>query len=664
MAGTRGGLGRIAAMVIGLAVVLMLVLAGAARAGTYKVAQCGWGVGAELDPSVPRAEGDAFYLHPIYCTSPPAGVPAGLAFDAGFANDSDQGIARGRWIAPSGTTLTGVRFTWGGEIAPGFWYVAGVDDGTGYYSLAFDVTNGPPVQVAVPIARAARVFEVRFECLLLGPLVGCVRSAPSTMRLTDLTLTINDPVPPQTRFSGALVAAGWHRGMVPLELAAEDAVGAGVADEEAKVDGAQILAAPQSCAVATIEGEVRATQMRPCPPAAAQTVEVDTTRLADGVHTLRGCATDFGGGQGCAPEARVQVDNSPPQVDFGAAPEGQVAATVSDAFSGAAAGTISVRRADSEIWTDLPTTFDRGASGTATLRAQLPDLSAGAYFFRAVATDAAGNAASAQLRAAGSPAELRREAGGGSGSRAGGRPHGVHGRVTHLTAYLAMGPRDRRAGRGYARSATAGSELTVDYGTAVEVRGRLTDAHGAAVAGRPVAVVTQVAGEIGRAAARRRVVTDRAGRFVLRLPPGTSRRVGVSFHGGDGLAPARYRPLTLRVRAAVSLAAAPRQLRTGESVTLSGWVRAGTARIPARGKLVTIQYLERASGRWRPALVVRTGRRGRFKAGYRFHYITGAARIRLRATALPEAGWPYASGSSAPVTVTVQGRSLATASGR
>jgi hypothetical protein len=140
------------------------------------------------------------------------------------------------------------------------------------------------------------------------------------------------------------------------------------------------------------------------------------------------------------------------------------------------------------------------------------------------------------------------------------------------------------------------------------------------------------------------------------LPPGTSRSVLVSFHGGGGLAPTHHRPLALRVRAGVSLTAAPRSLRTGERVTLSGRVRAGAARIPARGKLVTIQYLDRAGGRWRPALVVRTGARGRFKARYRFRYVTGVARIRLRATALPEAGWPYASGSSAAVTVKVDGR--------
>jgi hypothetical protein len=402
--------------------------------------------------------------------------------------------------------------------------------------------------------------------------------------------------------------------------------------------------------VAPIEGAPRATRLRPCPATATQAAAVDTTAFADGAHTLRGCAVDFGGGWGCAPEAQVQVDNSAPQVEFAAAPEGQVAAAVSDAFSGPAAGTIAVRRGDSDAWTDLQTTFERDGAGTATLRAQLPDLDPGAYFFRATAGDAAGNSASAQFRAAGSPAELRRQAAGaGGGGR--GRSPAARGSATHLGAYLTKAGEGGRARAD--RRKTARSRLTVDYGAAAELRGRLTDARGAGLGRRPVAVVTRSAG--GGAPRRRRVVTHREGRFALRLPPGTSRRVLVSFHGSGGLAPARHRPLELRVRAGVSLAAAPLRLRTGEAVTLSGRVRPGPARIPARGKLVTVQYLERASGRWRPALVVRTGARGRFKARYRFRYITGAARIRLRATALPEAGWPYAAGSSPPVTLLVHG---------
>jgi hypothetical protein len=652
--GTRGGVGRVAAMAIGLAVVLVLALADAARAGTYEVAQCGWGIEAELDPTAPRTEGTAPYLRPGYCASPPAGWAPGLVFAAGIANKGESAIARARWAAPPGTSIVGVRFTWSGELQSGFWQVAGVDNGAEEADSVFIQGSGVPQRITVPIARPGRAFETRLECAFRGAAIGCDRSYLSITSLSDLTLTLDDEAPPAARVGGALAGAGWHRGRVPLEVAAEDATGAGVFRDEATLDGAPVLAAPVACAVATIEGALRATRLRPCPTTAAGAAEVDTTTLADGAHTLLGCAVDFGGGRGCAPAVQVDVDNSPPRVEFAAAPDGQVAASVSDAFSGPAAGTIAMRRADSEIWADLPTTFERGAGGAATLRAGLPDLGGGSFFFRATATDGAGNTGSAQFRASGSAADIRRQvAGGGAGSADGPAPRGgrggtrVGGRATHLVARLVGGDRGARAG--------GGSAASVDFGTAVELRGQLTDARRDGVPGRRVAVVARPMG-VGGAPERRSVVTDRAGRFALRLGPGASRRVRVSFHGGGGFAPARGRPLDLRVRAAVSLAAVPTRLRTGDTVALSGRVRPGPARIPARGKLVTIQYLERASGRWRPALVVRTGARGRFKARYRFRYITGTARIRLRATALPEAGWPYAPGSSAPVTVTVHGR--------
>ena len=45
MSGTRGGVGRIVAMGIALALALLLLAAREARAGNYSVAQCGWYVG-------------------------------------------------------------------------------------------------------------------------------------------------------------------------------------------------------------------------------------------------------------------------------------------------------------------------------------------------------------------------------------------------------------------------------------------------------------------------------------------------------------------------------------------------------------------------------------------------------------------------------------------
>jgi hypothetical protein len=151
------------------------------------------------------------------------------------------------------------------------------------------------------------------------------------------------------------------------------------------------------------------------------------------------------------------------------------------------------------------------------------------------------------------------------------------------------------------------------------------------------------------------VRTGEQGGFELRLAPGPSRQVNVVFAGDGGLEESSRRPLELRVRSGVSLEAKPRVLRTDEVVRLSGKVMSRGAPIPRRGKLVAIQYLEEATHRWRPVLVTRSDHHGRFRTHYRFRYVTGRAAIRLRATALPEERWPYAPGSSPPVTIRVEG---------
>ncbi|MFT3864511.1 MAG: hypothetical protein QM729_09585 [Solirubrobacterales bacterium] len=673
MAGTRGGLGRIVAMALALTVMAALAVVDAARAGTYRVAQCGWGVGADLDSTYPATEGSGFSVTAASCLAPPGEIPVGMRFEGVVAPDGTQGLARARWAAPAGTTITHAHLTWAGWEQQGNWQALMADVGGGFRLLAHAAGVTEAAAVDLPIEDGAWAFEAFLQCLFGGPVVNCDRSTASTMRMRNLTFTLEDPRQPLARLGGPLVASGWRRGTVALELAAEDA-GAGVAAEAATIDGAPVLTAAPACAAQTIEGEVRGTRMQPCPPTATRSVDVDTSRLADGVHTVSGCATDFAGGQGCAPDAEVDIDNSPPAIAFADTDQGTIAAGVSDRYSGPVSGTISVRRADAAAWTDLPTALDGDGGGEATLTARLPDLGAGTYLFRAVAADAAGNTASTQLRVSGSAAEVRKQAAAGEGGAGtGGRSSG--GRPTRL--FVRLAPRGR-GGRQSARATDAlaglagppsarvaadrrsprpgGSALTVDYGTAAEVVGRLADRGGGGIAGRPLTVLVRMAPGGGPAPRPRRVVTGRGGRFALPLPPGASRHVTVAFHGGGGLAAAPRRSLALRVRAGVRLVAEPTDLRTGESVRLRGRVRLGPARVSRRGKLIAIQYLERATGRWRPALVVRTDAKGRFATSYRFRYVTGEARIRLRANAPAEGGWPFARGSSPPVTVTVHGR--------
>jgi hypothetical protein len=200
-----------------------------------------------------------------------------------------------------------------------------------------------------------------------------------------------------------------------------------------------------------------------------------------------------------------------------------------------------------------------------------------------------------------------------------------------------------------------GPRITVPFGASASLSGRLVNADGAGLARRRLRVVARPS---RGAHARRRVYVVRTGPhggFRLALRRGPSRRLTVSYAGEAGLDGARRAGLALRVRGTVVLHAAPRSLLTGQVVHLRGRVRTRGAPVPRRGKLVAIQYYESEARRWRPILFVRSDHSGHFRARYRFRYLSGSARIRLRAAALAEERWPYATGASRPLTVRVSG---------
>jgi hypothetical protein len=367
-----------------------------------------------------------------------------------------------------------------------------------------------------------------------------------------------------------------------------------------------------------------------------------------GAYTLSIWLRDEAGNeaQSSAVSLPLRFDDVPPGVAFdapAAAGEGpaQIQAQVSDAHSGPAGGEIRYRRLGSEQWAELPTKFQAGQSAdSAQLLARMPgDLAPGTYIFRADAVDAAGNTATTTRRADGVEMTVRVAAGAGASS-GGAEPDG------------------RGKARIFARlrwHGHAGTELTVPFGTGAMLSGRLVNADGAGLAGRALRIVSRPSSGALRHTRVDTVETGPRGGFGLRLAVGTSRRVAVAFPGEAHLDGASRRPLTLRVQGGIDFRVAPEALRTEEAVRFSGRVHTLGAPLPRRGKLVAIQYYEEAAKRWRPVLVTRTDRSGRFQASYRFRYISGSARIRLRAAALSEERWPYAPGASRPVTIRVTG---------
>lgn len=340
----------------------------------------------------------------------------------------------------------------------------------------------------------------------------------------------------------------------------------------------------------------------------------------------------------CTP---LLFDNVAPQVAFAGSKDDEddgipqeIRAEVSDADSGAAGGgTISYRRVNDPHWHELVTKTRPGpAPGSAELVAPTPDIDPGTYVFRAETSDHAGNTASTTRRADGSQMAIRKLPPPPQPPRA----------TTRILAWLDLHGRQR-------------SELTVPFGAPATVSGRLEQADGDGLGGRVLHVLQRPSHGASAPLTVEQVQTGPHGEFELALGPGPSRRVTVSYDG-DGRYEGSARPaLMLRVRSAISLRVSRRKLRTGQRVVFSGRVQASGAPIPRRGKLVAIQYFERRTHRWRPVLVTRSGHRGRYRARYRFRYVTGRARIRLRAVALPEERWPYARGASRPLTVRVSG---------
>lgn len=762
MSGTRGGLGRIVAMGIGLAVALLLLAAGEARAGRYVVAQCGWYVGA--DAGWADSTGGAKFRQDAYCV-PPAGADAfdGMHLKSltrdGQGTVSGTRFARWRWVAPAGTGITQVRGSWWHALHDGIEQRVGVGTAAGGFEpfLSASTTDVTPREFVADFATPVPALEDRLLCARAES-KWCSLEAGSWSALRGLTIVLDDGQAPWAGVGGDLTAGGWRRGLQGVAFWGGD-TGSGVRFGETAVDGARVDLTEYACAKAYIHDEWRATQMQPCGLGASGGTTIDTTRLSDGNHSIRHCTIDFAGNAGCTAGQAVGIDNNPPahprnlslaggegwrRVDdfdlawanpdqgpaspiwgaywritgpagydsgvkfvggrdvaaiadrfvpapglyafhlwlrdeagndapssavtvplrFDDVPPGlafavaddaeipeQIRAAVADAHSGPAAGTISYRRLGSEDWIELPAKLQADdAAGKATLVARTPELAPGTYVFRADAVDGAGNTASTTLRADGTQMAIRKV----PPAVAPGRPT-APGRT--LTPAKPAPPRGKtrlfaRLRGGHGR----GSSLTVPFGAPALLSGRLTRADGAGIANRELRVVARPSHGALAPTATATVTTGERGGFELRLGPGPSRRVSVSFRGDDGLEPAHRSSLELRIRTGISLRAAPLSLRTGQAVRLRGRVRSRGAAVPRRGKLVAIQYLEAATRRWRPVLVTRSDHGGRFRARYRFRYVSGAASIRLRATALAEERWPYAPGSSAPVTVRVSGR--------
>lgn len=283
---------------------------------------------------------------------------------------------------------------------------------------------------------------------------------------------------------------------------------------------------------------------------------------------------------------------------------------------------------------------------TATIETRFPDAAvpAGAYRIRIVAYDRAGHLLASDLRLDGMVALLT------TPLRA--TPSLIAGFRVGRSANAATCKKSKRAKSCHSGSPGSPGRLSqrryVAYGSGVTLEGALSDDRG-----NPLSDASLDVYSVGEDRARRplgQVVTGADGAYRFLVPAGPSRQVIVRFGGSEVLTACEttarvltYGKVTLK---------APKAVNSGRVTVLRGRVLGAAADISARGVPVEIQYKAKRS--WLPLRSTQSAADGRYSVKYAFARYRTPLRFKLRALVRKTSdSWPYETGNSTSVTVTV-----------
>jgi hypothetical protein len=190
-------------------------------------------------------------------------------------------------------------------------------------------------------------------------------------------------------------------------------------------------------------------------------------------------------------------------------------------------------------------------------------------------------------------------------------------------------------------------EVTVGYGRAAVVAGRLANDAGDPIRGARLCVKMATIGIGDRAANVGSTVTDAEGRYRYEVAPGPNREVTIGYrHDSQQVA----RDVRYYAQAGPSLRVSSRRVSNGERVRFWG-------QLPGprnAGRVVVLQAGTIGSKRWITFRKASSKAQGVFRAGYRFTSTTRRTRYKFRAVVPRQAGYPWVAGRSKPVRVLVR----------
>jgi hypothetical protein len=195
------------------------------------------------------------------------------------------------------------------------------------------------------------------------------------------------------------------------------------------------------------------------------------------------------------------------------------------------------------------------------------------------------------------------------------------------------------------------STLTLGFGKRATIKGRLTNAAGAPIAGAVVQVLDRELRSGTQYAPRLEVTTQADGRFSVLVGKGAARAIRFEYRSRRLLAqPDVIKRVQLHVQAATTLSITPKHVRAGGRIRIAGRLKG--LPMPRSGKVVELQAFE--NGRWHDFGSTRARRNGRFSTSYRFQRAPRGASFLIRARIRRDDSYPYYLGYSPRVRVRVR----------
>jgi hypothetical protein len=570
-----------------------------------------------------------------------------------------------------------------------------------YLASSLTATGSPASVIAVPdgtdipkwsapgndntVSPDVRSFGSSFYWMLFcGNLTGqrCDFANPAPLRIRGIEVTVSESAAPTASFEGGtlttagakkgsksvdVVGVDGHSGVRKLEVMLDDTL-VGSVDHNNRTWGTPMQYQPAAtCSYASWAA---------CPLTQRETFTVDTTHVPDGAYALTVRATDAAGNaKATTATDLVTVDNTAP-----AAPAATSATSVTTEADSAAitwshpSGQISPIVAAHVVVCGPNGCQDvtvpaSGAAGGATINRT---DGYGTYTVRVALEDEAGNYDPNQAKAytvrfapPASPSPppvvvdpptkdpvtpLPGPAGpaGPTGATGAGGPAGAAGAtsVLHLNGDNATAAATMRA----TFIGSGSRSIRSAYGKKVAVTGRLLTPGGRPITGARVSVLMQDKMVGARMTPAGEVVTDGTGSFRFVTTAVRSRTIRFAYRAHlEDASFAQTTDVSLGVVAKLSLTTSRRALRNGQSVVFRGTV-AGAPR-NAR-KVVELQV--RKGDSWMTFRSTRL-RNGRFSERYRFRRTRGRVTYAFRARVRQEAGFPFLTGHSKTVKVTVRG---------